>query len=169
MRHLCASRNQPVRATALPSPWRQPRDRVVRQPQPRPGAALRHSKRSRPAPTYSPYDVESPASDPNLDVLCRPQGGLALSSRIVSPGLRLGATGPVAPRGLACDRAEARDLPQCRASREDLVGRGRGTRPAAMPRVARGPRQVSYLDHALHAPAPPYQTASVSDPPMSDT
>ena len=36
-----------------------------------------------------------------------------------------------------------------------LVGHGRGTRPATKARIARRSRQVSFLDAALHPPAPP--------------
>ena len=93
-----------------------------------------------------PYDVELPVSDSNLDALCRPRGGLARSVLTVSPGLRRGAKGPAAPRGFAYDTVNVRNLPQQRASRDDLAGHGRGTRPAIVFARCALLRQASCFD-----------------------
>ena len=150
MCHPRVSRDQPARAAALPSPRRQPRDRLRRQPKPRQGAALRCSKRSCWSPTCFPDDVESPVSDPDLDAFCHPQGAwreaIARSPRLTPWGYRT-----CRPKGLA-------------------LRHGRGTRPAIEGGQAppiRGAKCRTSLDLALGSwtvPARPWMPPACQAP-----
>ncbi len=68
-----------------------------------------------------------------------PEGAWREAAARFPQAYAMGLKGPVAPRGLTRGPIEARDLPRWLASCEDLVGHGRGTRPATIARVARRP------------------------------